>query len=297
MKNKKFQEAFSAVRASDDMRNTVMALPAQARTEASRRGWKTLARVAACAAVVALLIGAMAGLPLGFGEDEEYVTAPGLLTITAYADEISEEYDEVLLEEGVILPAKFEYRIDYNTAQVLPIVLSIPEDAYPGKNITFDVYAMDGIFAKALKYDPNSPVFDPNTSWLDRIVGSYYGQKFSVDNNTEMHWTPWGMNFDYVVEQLRLGIPFEKLDETKINCFYSNCPSYIDIIIRADRYIVGYAVIEIREENCILGPSASDFTIEVLKIASFPSVNGKLQKISDEYVDNQIKITKEERNL
>ena len=80
MKNKKFQEAFSAVRASDDMRNTVMALPAQARTEASRRGWKTLARVAACAAVVALLIGAMV-LPGKNGEPVPF------FTIHVYANE------------------------------------------------------------------------------------------------------------------------------------------------------------------------------------------------------------------
>ena len=59
MENKKFKEAFSAVKASDDMVNAVLELPAQARPGAGRSGWSVLARVAATAAVVALLIGAM----------------------------------------------------------------------------------------------------------------------------------------------------------------------------------------------------------------------------------------------
>lgn len=285
MESKQIKEAFSCVRASKNMTRAALSIPGKEATVQRLSRWQAVRRVAVAAVAVAILIGIVAGLP--FGEPEEYVTGPGLLSIRAYAEEENQGLTEVLLEEGIVLPAKFEYRIDYNHAQVLPIVLSIPADEYPGMDITFEISTMDGIFGKDVGYDPDSPKDSPNATWLDRIVGSYYGQHFTVPNNTKMTWKPWGINYDYVVQELEKGVDYNDIDESKMRRFFANNPSYIDIIIRADKYIVGYAVIEIREVNGTLGPFASDFTIEVLKIASFPMINGKLQKVSESYIQKQ----------
>ena len=246
-------------------------------------------RFVTAAAVVALVIGALAFWPTG---EKEYVTGPGLLTIRANASEVSEDIEEILLEEGIVLPATFEYRIDTNVAEVLPITLSIPEDAYPNMDITFEVSTMDGIFSKAEPYDPNAPHHAPGATWLDMLVGNFYGQHFDIPNNTSMEWTPTGLNYDYVVAELKKGVTFDQLQDEKINTYFSNNPSYMDIIIKADQKIVGYAVIEIREVNGVLGMWARNFTIEVLKIVSFPRINGKLQKVSREYILEQINLVK-----
>ena len=251
--------------------------------EKKRQPAMKILRVAACLAVVIGLLTA-AFWP---GTEEDIVTGPGLLTIRACATE-NQEYEEIILKEGIILPAKFDYRIDYNVAQVLPINLSLPDDAYPDMDITFEISTMDGIFAKNVGYDPDSPKDAPDATWLERIVGSYYGQHFTVPNNTHMNWTPWGMNYDFVVQKLKNGAKLEEIPDEQLNRFFSNNPSYVDIVIRADEYIVGYSVIEIREVNGTLGPYASDFTIQVLKIVSFPLVNGRLQKVSEQYVHEQI---------
>jgi hypothetical protein len=159
-------------------------------------------------------------------------------------------------------------------------------------DITFEVSTMDGIFLKAEPYDPNAPHNAPGATVLDMIVGTFYGQHFELPNNTSMEWTPAGLNYDYVVAELKKGVTFDQLQDEKINTYFSNNPSYMDIIIKADQKIVGYAVIEIREVNGVLGMWARDFAIEVLKVVSFPRVNGKLQKVSEEYVLSQINLVK-----
>ena len=257
--------------------------------EYEKKSRPTWVRFAAAAAVLALVIGAIAFWPAG---EQDYVTGPGLLAIRANAAEVSEDIEEILLEEGIILPATFEYRIDTNVAEVLPITLSIPADAYPNMDITFEVSTMDGIFLKAEPYDPNAPHNAPGATVLDKIVGTFYGQHFELPNNTSMEWTPAGLNYDYVVAELKKGVTFDQLQDEKINTYFSNNPSYMDIIIKADQKIVGYAVIEIREVNGVLGMWARDFAIEVLKVVSFPRVNGKLQKVSEEYVLSQINLVK-----
>ena len=275
-----YRRAADFVTAPDDLTHAVLRIP-----QKQRRTLPRPLRLVAAAAVAALVIGALAFWPAG---EQEYVTGPGLLAIRANASEVSEDVEEILLEEGIVLPATFEYRIDTNVAEVLPITLSIPEDAYPNMDITFEVSTMDGIFAKSQKYDPDAPHNAPGATVLDMIVGTFYGQHFELPNNTSMEWTPAGLNYDYVVAELKKGVTFDQLQDEKINTYFSNNPSYMDIIIKADQKIVGYAVIEIREVNGVLGMWARNFTIEVLKIVSFPRINGKLQKVSREYVMDKL---------
>lgn len=280
-----YRRAADCVSAPEELTTTVLQIPKQTKP----RGISRPLRLVAVAAVLALVIGILSFWPAG---EQEYVTGPGLLAIRANASEVSEDIEEILLKEGIVLPATFEYRIDTNVAEVLPITLSIPADAYPNMDITFEVSTMDGIFLKAEPYDPNAPHNAPGATWLDMIIGNFYGQNFQVPNNTTMEWTPDGMDYDYVVTELKKGVPYDQLPEDKSHTYFSNNPSYMEIIIKADQKIVGYAVIEIREVNGVLGMWARNFTIEVLKIVSFPRINGKLQKVSEEYVLSQINLVK-----
>ena len=68
MKNETFKEAFSSVTASDDMVNKAMQIPEENEIRPSFSGWQVARRVAAAAAIVAVLIGAMVlpGPPVTF---------------------------------------------------------------------------------------------------------------------------------------------------------------------------------------------------------------------------------------
>lgn len=83
MESKQIKEAFSCVRASENMTQAVLDIPAQETDHRSPR-CPVWVRCAAAAAVVALLIGAMCGFP-GIGEKP----AP-FFTIQVYANETDE---------------------------------------------------------------------------------------------------------------------------------------------------------------------------------------------------------------
>lgn len=58
---------------------------------------------------------------------------------------------------------------------------------------------------------------------------------------------------------------------------------YIDIIVKNDQNIIGYAVIEAEQtENSL------EFTAKVLKTEIYPKINDKFQEITEEYVSKAI---------
>jgi hypothetical protein len=63
---------------------------------------------------------------------------------------------------------------------------------------------------------------------------------------------------------------------------------FVDVILRADNHIIGYAVIE------ILHVATSRFGYSyhtcMLKSVSFPKVEGEYQKVSEKYVKEQIQL-------
>ena len=77
--------------------------------------------------------------------------------------------------------------------------------------------------------------------------------------------------------------------------WFSENPSFFSVIIRADEYIIGYCVIEIREINGVTGYSAQDFSFEVLTMVSFPKVDGEWQEVTLKYVQEQINNIQTER--
>ena len=247
-----YHRAADFVTAPDDLTNAVLRIP-----QKQRRSLPRPLRLVAVAAVVALVIGALAFWPAG---EQEYVTGPGLLAIRAYAlneNEIS-DINSTVLEEGVELPWEYVYHQVTNIVKGLPIDLGIPADAYDGMEISFEVSVTAGQFEREANHyydkDKGEFVWDRDTK---------LGNKFTIQNNTTIFWIPREMDSSKAVRG----------------------SSFVDIIIRAENIIVGYAVVEIYEclpedgrewhEENVYG-----YLARVIEIVSFPNVKGEYQSVA-----------------
>ena len=149
-------------------------------------------------------------------------------------------------------------------------------------DITMEVSTNAGIFYKHDPFNPNSPMLPA----ILQIFNQFYGQHFTVDIDKKLYWEPEGFDYEYMAEQIEKG----NLDYNSAHKEhdYVDNPSFIDVTIRADEYIVGYCVIAIREINENDGHPDQEFSFEVLTIVNFPEVNGKMQKVKFSYVQDQI---------
>lgn len=269
MNKQELNEAFSCVRASDDLIRETLTLDKEKKTSP----WKIVRRVAACAAVVALLIGTMYFWPV----EDNYVTGPGVLVVRAYeTDEpgISEENGSVL-EEGIVVPMEFTWSPAdsmTSTGLGLPFRVSVPEEDYPGREITFEIWLSGGDF-QHLEYMLDFLDCDTADSY-DVLRARYLGKHFTISNNKRLWWNETGHIFD---EQNR-EVHYVGLDTDRV---------FVDVILRADKYIIGYAVIEIVDVD---GKEGFVYHTRMLKSVSFPQVNGKYQKVSEKYVQEQIQL-------
>lgn len=277
MNKQEFNEAYSRVKASDDLIRETLALDKEKKTSP----WKTLRRVAACAAVLALLIGTMFFWP---ATEESYITGPGLITVRAHElDEMGvASIDSIILEEGIEFTSTVVYDPTKSYRQHFPFSFSIDESLYLGMNITMEVSTNAGIFYKNDPYDPNMPTLPA----ILQIFGKYYGQHFTVGIDKNLYWEPNGFDYAYMAEQIENGnLDFNSAYKDHD---YVDNPSFIDVIIRADKYIVGYCIIAIREINENDGHPDREFSFEVLTIVNFPEVDGKLQNVTFKYVQEEI---------
>lgn len=237
---------------------------------------RTVWRVAAAAAMVAILIGALAGLPFGLTDDEEYVTAPGALSIRAYAldeNEIS-EISSTVLEEGVELPWEYVWSPVINSLRGLPIKLDFPTEGYGDAEITLEISTTGGsFFGKRVRYQ------DPDT--LEYYMGDYpyLGSNFTISNNYTIYWNTFSKTVD-------------SLTGKEIYVHEPPRHSYVDITILADGIIVGYAVVEIYEQlpegesNYIDGVHRG-YLFRVVEIVNFPQVDGEYQTVTRGYVEKK----------
>ena len=259
-----YRRAADFVTAPDDLTHAVLQIPHQ------RRTIPRPLRLVAAAAVVALVIGALAFWPAG---EKEYVTGPGLLTIRAYAlneNEIS-DINSTVLEEGVELPWEYVWSPAINVMSTgLPIKLEFPEAEFEGAKISLEVTVSGGsVFGESVRLQ------DPATGkyyWSDN---PYLGDTFTIENNSTLYWQFFSTKFHVLKNEYTHGSPFAR------------GKSYLDIIIRADDYIVGYAVVEIYELPKEEAP-AFRYKARVLSIISFPQVEGAYQVISRRDVYNKI---------
>lgn len=237
--------------------------------EYEKKSRPTWVRFAAAAAVLALVIGAIAFWPAG---EQDYVTGPGLLAIRAYAlneNEIS-EINSTVLEEGVELPWEYTWSPVINVVSTgLPIKLEFSELEFEGAKISFDVEVSGGsVFGEAVRLQ------DPVTGKYYWSENPYLGDTFTVENHTTLYWQFYSTKYNIWKNEYTHGKPFV------------HGKSYLDIIIRADDYIVGYAVLEIYELSEDEAPTFR-YKARVLTITSFPKVEGEYQSVSRRYVEKK----------
>lgn len=237
-------------------------------------------RVVAAAAVLALILTA-ALWPAG---EEDYVTAPGLLSVHAHS--IGENGDasieSVILEDGLVFTPNIRYDPQISYVQHFPISFSIDQAPYKDMEITLEVSTNAGIFYK------NEP-FDPSHLELTRIeqmLANHYGQHFTVNIDKKVYWEPSGFDYDYLEAYHKRG--GTDLSYGLKDFGFSHNPSFIDIIIRANDLIVGYCIIEIRDISSPEDFPVQEFSFEVLTIVSFPKVDGNWQNVTLNYVQEHI---------
>lgn len=245
-------------------------------------------RVVAGAAVIALLLTAL----LWPQEEADYIIGPGLLTVKAFA---VDENDMLITEsENLEVGVEFRPKIAYNPTDIgrihFPFTFSVEEGLYPGMNITLQISTDAGIF---YKNEPLAPNLAPDTPYILRAFAQYYGQNFTVDIDKAVYWQPNGFDYAYMQAQIESG-NLDYDSAYKEHGFTKN-PSFIDVIVRADAQIVGYCVIEIREVDHAPGNRVRSFRFELLRVVSFPQVNGKWQNVTQEYVQQQIDRLHKER--
>lgn len=227
-----------------------------------------LLRAAAIAAAVAILLTALAFWP---ASDEEYVTGPGVLVVTAYAADSEKPNGviEVPLEEGVWIPDQAFLGMT-NSYVGVPTHLSVNTEDFPSDKISYMISGTVGLYADDSRKGYTSDWFstlnleNDNTFRYDLITGVSAAKQDWYD---------------------------PKLDRT-----------FTKIVIYCKGHIIGYAVIqydrlytdEWAELHPEMKPYYEDweqslpldvFYCTLIKSVSFPKVDGRYQDVTQEYVD------------
>lgn len=271
MNKQELNGALSQIHASGDLKKEVLMMKSK-----SKPNFCLIAkRAAVCAAVLALLIGSVFLWP---NSEENYITAPGVLVVRAYeTDEpkLSEE-NSVILQEGITVPMEYKYEPNVSWLQNslgLPFYLSISEMEYENAEITFEIWLSGGDF-ESLDYLYEFSGKEDRVDEYEVLKARYFGGHSIIRNNTKLWWRETGHIFD---EQNR-EVHYVQPESDQV---------FVDIILRADEHIIGYAVIEILD---IDGRGGYVYHTSMLKSVSFPKIEGEYQKVSEEYVKEQFQI-------
>ena len=240
-------------------------------------------RLTAVAAAVAIFFTALVLWPT----QDEIVTGPGLFVVRAYAAGTQDFTEEngVLLKEGVTLPS---YVYDNGLSSVddrMTFMLSLPDETYEGMEITFECILTEGSFRQTfimvtenLSPEELSEIWDFGYPYH---MKAYLGDHFTVKNHQKMVWVPYTITFDH-----------DRREYSVDEYTFEGEQAFACIVVRADNHIVGYVVLEIYGDADTATDTASGtlfnrYYARVLKAVSFPQVNGRFQKVSIDYVNEQ----------
>lgn len=259
---------------------------------------KHIRRIAAIAATLAILITALAFWPAG---DEEYVTGPGLFVVRAHAvdDKGNMISESEVLQVGIEFVSTIRYEFKSHRVNY-PFTFSVEEGSYSDMKLTAEIKTNAGIFegklfeiSEYLKYEQE----DKPLGYVDarQLIMSRYGQHFTVGIDQALLWSPYGFDYDYMVQEIEKGNTDGSAAYKPLN--YEHSPSFIDVIIRADDKIVGYCVIAIYETSTEEEYPTREFSFELLTMVGFPQVDGQYQTVSESYVNKQIQQCHENAEL
>ncbi len=230
-------------------------------------------RIAAMAAVVAILLTALSFWPT---KEEGYITGPGLLVVRASPSASNTD----IPVDGAVLEDIFLDDSYSSHWKGMPLLLSIQDDLYPGMDITLECSVSDGAMrCDVVPLDKNSPMYEEYMEYAAyyRQFNTYLGNHCVIQNNDKLYWRPDTVEFDH--DNYSFGFNYD----------FKGAQAFLDIIIRADGQIVGYAVIEFYADLDRFFPNwgYEKYYARVLKTVSFPKVGGRYQNVSKEYVDSQ----------
>lgn len=161
--------------------------------------------------------------------------------------------EELVMQEGMELPADYNWSLAMSSRPGLPLKLTYSE--HP--NAIFEVSVEGGTLLL----------------WESNQI-SYMESPFNAENGTTIYWT--------------------NISQTNGNDFdrYLESEAYINIIIREEENIIGYAVVQIYTNDMEDEP-AQNYSAKLLKSVSFPMINGTYQKITSEYIATEMEEVKE----
>ncbi len=271
MNKSEFQDAFSKVQASDSLMQAVLLTDDNQKPRTNP--WRIARRVAACAAVLALLIGAMFFWPV----EENYVTGPGVLVVRAYETDEPSVSDEnsTILKEGIVVPMAYTWHpgISWTALALgLPFRFSVPEEDYPNQEVAFEIWLSGGDFESLDHYLID---FDDKADSYDIMRARYLGNHFTIPNNERLWWN----RIEHIFDEQNREVHYVEMETDQV---------FVDVILRADNHIIGYAVIEILHVRTNRFGYA--YHTRLLKSVSFPKVEGEYQKVSEKYVKEQIQL-------
>lgn len=215
-------------------------------------------RVAACAAVLALLIGAMFFWPGEIKEENgQIVAVPGVLKVYACdlegADVTEDELKKYELSNDTpFLLALYNPLISASNF-ALPLTFHISGDYFGASELTFKITTEYGEFSENL-HDPAN-----------------YRNQITISNGGKLYFSGKSL-----------------LDAAKD--IGEEQSFFADIVIYADGKIAGYGIISF----CFKGATcyAHEFTT-----VCYPRLDGQLQEISEKYVQQQIAEYKQQKNV
>lgn len=241
MNTKKFSEAM------DELDDKYINEAIQYQRAKQKHNWFLKGAIAACLCLC-IAIGWLV-----YDPSSDFVSVPGLFTITAYALSPSEELsfmEEYEMVQGIEMPVEYGWSQEVSCVPGLPFKLSMAD--WP--NATFDISVDGGHFVL----------------WVDdKIIPM--DSTFSVNNDTNIYWV------DY-------------LDETETESHvgtYAANKVYADMVVRDGDNIIGYAVIKIYTHDPE-DQHVRTFGAVLLQSVSFPLVNSEYQNVTEEYVKSQI---------
>jgi len=218
-------------------------------------------RAAACIAVV---LGLLFGISFPWLSGEKHITAPSILVVNAYAFENGQPkgYE---MEEG------FRFRYDKLTVPYYNMLNCVPglpiSFFFPEEDMVLDITLSNGVF-----YDWNRNLNPDGSYQANRESNGYFERRFTIKNNRTIYWRPFNRN-----------------NETREVFPLKGNRAYVDIIMKQEEHIVGYAVICIdlvRESP----PGHEAYLVEAVR---FPKILGRYQEITEDYVQQQIEKVKE----
>lgn len=262
-------------------------------------------RIAVCfAAVLAVAV-------LILPTSNDIVTAPGILVMKVYASDnsgesiiISEPFDSVME-----LPYNYYYCPAVNCVPGVPIVLSIVDR----DNVSFEVTAHGGGFIGEELIEGRELTFiyegqELKNEGAYRYI--YLQREFVMENESCIYWRPFYLNpkadiwVGDVVYADSLLWQRERLCQFATTAFgpwYDRMPdseragdvAYADVLIRQDDHIIGFALIAFDAIHDEVYGFQGWYAVRLAESVFYPPVGGKYQKITEEYVREQIQKVKD----